>query len=254
MNKFKINNFKAFFEPLKYLQKFFRYFSQNCSKILFKIKCLMGMKIIINGSSSSGKSTTINYIQQKDMFRNWIHFGIDNLWGIIAPKHMINNEENGFKLYEKNGSINLHRGNFANDLLKKFFSIIEIFSKGNTNILVDEVIKDKEHMNFLLERLDVENTFFIKLFCSKEKLIERELFRKDRMIGLAISEADQIEKLDDLEYDLVLETTNTQIHQIGEEIIQFINNNEPKALQKLKGISKDNFVFYNNNRGIQNKI
>ena len=87
----------------------------------------MGIKVIINGCSSSGKSTAIDSLKKEDLRSNWIHFGIDSLWDTLSPEHLRGSGEyddnyQGFRLFkDKNNSFKLYRGPFAQDLLKKIF-------------------------------------------------------------------------------------------------------------------------------------
>lgn len=191
------------------------------------------MKIVIQGSSSSGKSIIVKYLQKHDLANSWIVFGIDILWDVLVPPHMQKSSKRGFYYKIENNTWTIHRGDIANDTLGKFLRIIENLSS-KSNVVVDDVIEDVEHLKMMILTFDKNNTFFFKLECAEKELKRRELARNNRPIGIAVSAKKNINSIQESVYDAVFDTTILDTPKITKEILEFIKHNKPNAIHQMR--------------------
>lgn len=187
-----------------------------------------GKTILINGSSSSGKSTFANILKCSS---HYTHFGIDTLWSHLIPPFFCNQMEGGFRLIKNhNGIVELFMGKFAESILEKYVKIIKVLAQ-NIDVVCDEIVKSQNHMNLILSTLDLDYTYFIKFNCSDKELVRREKSRGDRIHGLAVSEKREIDNLK-FTYDLVFDTTNLNSLKALNSIEQLIKM-PARALKKM---------------------
>jgi chloramphenicol 3-O phosphotransferase len=131
-----------------------------------------GKIILLNGASSSGKSTLAASLQSTLDEPFW-HYSIDHL---LAANVLPN--------------ARLQKGDFAwQDLRPAFFagfhmSIPALVNAGN-NLIVEHIVETDEWMRRLVGVLCNLDLFFVGLHCPLEELERRERLRGDRRIGEA---------------------------------------------------------------------
>ena len=131
-----------------------------------------GQIIILNGPSSSGKSTTAKAIQGLVEFPFW-HISIDHLRDSgVLPTERIKRQEF-----------------LWSDLRKPFFngfhaSLAAYASAGN-NLIVEHILDTNEWVPELKNLLAPFDVLFVGLHCELDELKARELARGDRTIGSA---------------------------------------------------------------------
>lgn len=128
--------------------------------------------ILVNGTSSSGKSTLCQALQQRLDTPFW-HFSSDHL--IEAGMHP--------KTQFANGTYNWteHRPLFFD----AFHRSIASFSEAGINLIVEHIIEEPEWAHQLANFLASSDVFVVSAKCPLKELVRRKKMRGDRMAGEA---------------------------------------------------------------------
>ncbi|MFD0616044.1 chloramphenicol phosphotransferase CPT family protein [Paenibacillus sp. GCM10027629] len=191
-----------------------------------------GMIVLMNGTSSSGKtSISMELINQKeilfhhlsidDFFHNFNDF-INNKFPNMEPTREVDDQVVAQILFDP--------------IVSMYFSTIKLFSEMGLNVIADTVIENDKWFNECLDVFSDQPTLFVGVICSKEELIRREQTRGDRKIGLAASQFSKVYCID--EYDLEVNTEALNPKECAEKILSFIKSN--KEYSVFKKLSKRN--------------
>lgn len=120
---------------------------------------------------------------------------------------------------------------------RKVFSVLPFMAKmladQDNNLIIDEVLLDKESLKSYKNSLKDHTVYFINVRCDLKEMQEREILRGDRAIGLSNGQIDQA--LVSIEYDLIVDTTETSPFTIGQSVLNFIKATEqPPAFRKIE--------------------
>lgn len=157
-----------------------------------KGKSSYGKIILLNGASSSGKSTLATELQAKLEEPFW-HFSIDHLrQAKVIPVDRIRNGDFDWPSMRPAFFEGFHR------------SLPALTGAGN-NIIVEHIVETKAWMNRLIDLLSPFDVFFVGLHCPLAELERREAERGDRRIGEARDDHETIYGF--CQYDLELDST-----------------------------------------------
>jgi len=183
-----------------------------------------GRIIVLNGVSSSGKTTLVRELQKKlsetyywlanDTFVNMLPF---KCWG------------DNLKEYMSQALIMLNK-------------VIKTFSDDEKNVIIDQVMQTTDKSDIfkdLVIRLHGYPVLLVNVVCPIPELERREKERGDRNIGQAVSQLSLLNPQDG--YDIVVDTFNKSISDCADEIIEMLNSSNNAALAK----------FYNQFIGIE---
>jgi chloramphenicol 3-O phosphotransferase len=149
----------------------------------------IGKIIIINGPSSSGK-TTLSLALQKKLSIPFIRFSFDLfIENKILPRDQINRGSFSWQAMRPAVFDGLHR------------CIPALASAGN-NVIFDHIIETEGWLHDLVRYLADFDVFFVGLHCSIEELERREMQRGDRRIGEARLDSQFVHRFGN--YDLEL--------------------------------------------------
>ncbi|MFC1522893.1 chloramphenicol phosphotransferase CPT family protein [Elusimicrobiota bacterium] len=166
-------------------------------------KCASGHVIVLNGTSSSGKSSIASELQ-KVLREPYLVFSIDNFL-------------HTFPLADK-------RFNIANTILpmlRGFYrSAMAYVSEGN-NVIVDAVFQDGPHdFKYVQKIFDGAKASFIGVRCNLDELKKRENQRTDRNAGMAEFQFPRVHQ--GVEYDFEVDTTYTSPRNCADLIIRHL--------------------------------
>ncbi len=186
--------------------------------------------IILNGHSSSGKSTLMDEIAKlsNELF---LRMGIDLVWAqLLSPQYIMFNEKShlGLNLVKTNLGIKTIIGKYGKELIELLIQSVKLFQDRNFNILFNDVILD----SFDLEKfkiLDIKKTFFIGVYLEKARALEYERSRGDRPIGLVEGQYDVIHQFEEF-YDLKVDAA-IDFKENAKTILDFVAKNSPFGLQ-----------------------
>lgn len=157
------------------------------------MRFIMAHIIVLNGTSSSGKSSIVKALQES-FEEPYLHLQLDMFWDMV-PSH-----------------IEANSNNFANIKYVVMDTLKSLHTHG-MNVILDTVVMPKG-LHFIKEQLKEMNAFYVYVHADLDTLKEREKHRGDRKIGLAESQKSEI--LKDCSYDIHVDTT----HKTAEEAAQ----------------------------------
>ena len=193
--------------------------------------------IILNGHSSSAKTSTIDILQRYSNAPIF-HLSIDHFFLSLGPQYLGSKSADGFsfKSYYKNDvetqeklRTEIHYGPKAMIACKSLAPALLYPYNNGLNVIVDDVIYYEELMENYKSVLKNTRTYFIHIYCDAEVLTERERYRFNRPLGLAIAQQELMLK-QNLDYDLVINNSSMNPEQVAREIMKYINTREPRVM------------------------
>jgi chloramphenicol 3-O phosphotransferase len=158
--------------------------------------------IILNGGSSSGK-TTIAKCLQNSMTVSWLRFSIDDL--IEAMPDAMLKTDSGIKLCE-DGSVS--PGTEFRTLESAWMHGMGEMARRGARIIIDDVfisgIEARRRWEISLDGLQV---LWVGVMCDPTVAAARERERGDRIEGMAVSQAATVHE--GMHYDISVDTTKT---------------------------------------------
>lgn len=131
-----------------------------------------GKIILLNGASSSGKSTLALALQQQLPLPFW-HYSIDHLCSAgVLPRARINSGEFEWKHLREQFFEGFHRS-------------IPAFAGPGNNLVVEHIVETEDWMSRLLVVLADFDVFYVGVHCPLEELELRECRRANRRKGEA---------------------------------------------------------------------
>ena len=179
----------------------------------------LGKIILLNGTSSSGKSTLARALQSQIDQPFW-HFSID---------HLIR-ENSGLPLQR------IEAGDFQwKDMRPRFFegfhNCLPALAKAGNNLIVEHIVETAEWMNQLLHLLQPFDVFFVGIHCPLVELEARELKRGDRKIGEARMDYDIIHTFGF--YDFEISSIASVEKNVSSVVAAWQNRKSPSAFEKM---------------------
>lgn len=179
-----------------------------------------GKIILLNGASSSGKSTLAAALQAALDEPFW-HYSIDHLLAArILPSDRI------------------ERGHFAwNDMRSKFFAgfhaSLPAFASAGNNLIVEHIVESQAWMNRLVGLLRHHDVFFVGLHCPLDELERRERARADRRAGEAKADFETTHSF--CLYDFEIGSTAPAVENAAKVIAAWKHRTVPNAFARLAG-------------------
>jgi chloramphenicol 3-O phosphotransferase len=160
-----------------------------------------GNIIVLNGVSSSGKTTIANELAK--LLPDYFHISIDDYDYVIEK---MEDREKG-KLIPVATDIFFHRQ-------------LKIFSDFGVNLIVDNVIDNETVLQDFKNTLNGYPVTYIAIHCPAEILKHREQDRGDRQIGQAAQQLDFVHQ--NIQYDLEIDTHQQPLEYNTKRIYDFI--------------------------------
>lgn len=181
---------------------------------------MSGKIILLNGASSSGKSTLARAIQMKIEAPFW-HVSMDHLRDAgVLPMARI------------------RRGEFDWTALRPaFFDGIDrsyaAYAAAGNNLIVEHIVETPEWLARLAALLAPFDVFFVGVHCELAELERREAARGDRPVGDARRDFETIHAF--ARYDFEIDTTAPQGDEAERIIAAWRARTAPSALQRMAG-------------------
>ncbi len=185
--------------------------------------------IIVNGSSSAGKSSMCRDFQE---ISNDPYFllGIDVFWFSMAHKE-IDLERVSDQYYQwcqesTDTGLKYFRilpGPLLNESMLARYKAMAAYLDRGLNVIADEVYWNREWLFEALRVFKNYSCYFVGIFCDDVELSRREIERGDRYLGWA--RGSQIYTHKDAIYDLQIDNTHKSPMQCAIEIKDFVERN-----------------------------
>lgn len=186
--------------------------------------------ILLNGTSSAGKSSIVKYLQEK-LQKPYLDMGLDKFLYML-PNHY-------FKQPHWNEVMG--RSNQAGDLGNRIMSGMHHSMRSMVDrenlVLADHVLIEKNWVTELAELFHDQSAYFFGIHCPLEVIEKREIDRKDRTLGSARLQFPVVHQWS--EYDLSLDSSITTPEKSADMIIEFLASGKPptgfaKTREKLR--------------------
>ncbi len=172
--------------------------------------------IILNGGSSSGK-TTLAKCLQNSLSTPWLRFSIDDL--IDAMPDIMLEADAGIK-FGDDGSVS--PGTEFRILESAWMHGIGEMSRRGARVIIDDVfISGIEACNRWEATLEGLEVMWVGVFCDPTVASLRESEREDRVAGMAVSQATAVHF--GIHYDIKVDTTKTSPEECAQTIRRKIN-------------------------------
>lgn len=197
--------------------------------------------IILNGPTSSGKTSIYNKLSQQDLNNLWINFGIDTFYGMLSPAH----RDNGNRAEEVTKWVSEQDQNGSpvtrikiSPFGQKYFScmpkVIRSLAEQGFSVVVDEVFEEPATLLGYLRAFQGIKIYFIGVTCNLETLEVRERERGDRPVGLARQQYNRVHWMKDY-YDIIVNTSTTSKTVCANSILEFIKQtNKPQGFDNCR--------------------
>jgi chloramphenicol 3-O phosphotransferase len=192
------------------------------------------MIILLNGPSSSGKTSIAQAIQEK-YDKPIIHVGTFSFMDMVHSsfKGLKNSRTSlGFYFTPKivNGArvYNFGQGPYGDKIIKSAFRCIKLLSETN-DLIIEEVISSKKELLSYLEILNGQNVYFVGVKCPLGIIEQREKGRNNRIPGQSKAVYFKIHPKT-RKYDLELDTSKLSPEECATTILSYVTKNpNPKA-------------------------
>lgn len=166
--------------------------------------------VLLNGTSSSGKSTLSKFLQI------FLEFGTEERYTIISIDDFLKMSPNE-TIYEED----------VYEVTDEMMTAIESAANSNLNIIIDHVITSKRIFSKLANSLNNYDVYMVKVTAPLDELRRREKIRRARSIGTA--EASLRYLYPTHTYDLVVDTFKYSEKECVQMIKKLLSN-KPKAM------------------------
>ncbi len=151
----------------------------------------LGKTILINGASSSGKSTIAQHLQQTIPIPFW-HFSFDHLRDSnVLPMARIRSGEIDWSAMRPAVFDGFHR-------------CLPVLAEAGNNLIVEHIIENEMWMSNLMKFLAGLDVFFVGVHCPLPELERRERERGNRRVGEAGTDYQAVHGF--AEYDLEVDS------------------------------------------------
>jgi chloramphenicol 3-O phosphotransferase len=184
-----------------------------------KDKALPGRIILLNGASSSGKSTLARGLQES-LDESFWHFSIDHLKAAkVLP------------------DLRIRSGEFPwSDMRPRFFDgfhrCLPALAGAGNDLIVEHIVENPEWMQRLLHLLGQLDVFFVGVHCPLPELERRERERGDRRVGEARGDYEITHTF--CTYDFEVDSTSPPQHNVAAVTAAWKNRQRPSAFDKMR--------------------
>lgn len=186
--------------------------------------------IIVNGPSSSGKTSVARALQTM-LGDTAIYVGLDTYLPSLPPH--LHHTAKGASYREVAAGVVMDFGPSALRLLSAWHHAVGAIARSGAPVIVDEVIVSEEVVRSYIDALGELRPWLIGLACDVDVLVARENARADRVPGLAAGTASVVHK--HLDYDQMVDTGTMTPEAAADLIFQATSlPNTPQAFARLK--------------------
>lgn len=183
-----------------------------------------GKILIINGTSSSGKTSIVKALQ--DILEEpYMEAGIDKFIWMLPHRYLDR------PLWDDVLGLAKQAGEFGHQLVIGMHRTAEVLSKTGINVIIDHVLVEETWWQDCVDRFNKLPAYLIGVRCPLEILEGREKARKNRTLGQARLQYDIVhgKGIYDLEVDTAIFTAEDCARTIKERV----NSADPPTALKL---------------------
>jgi len=188
------------------------------------------MIIILNGTSSSGKSTIAQALQHQ-LSDGWLYFSMDGYLSMLGPKFWGLSPDNPevclpneicYAKKHNDETYEIITGKLCSELYATIPDVLKLMANRGFNIIVDTFIATNEEFVSYKEKLEKYNPLFVYLHAPEHIIYDREKARGDRLRGSANHWLKAFECVD--EFELKINTEEISAEQATAIILEKLNH------------------------------
>jgi chloramphenicol 3-O phosphotransferase len=189
-----------------------------------------GQVVVLNGTSSAGKTTTAAAFQAARSRAGdlWVVIALDDFMGKL-PRRWVevgawvgSLAADGVRLDQDGDRSSFHIGAQARRLMRAYRRSVREVALAGINVIVDEVSLQEYEWQDWCEALDGLDAVWVGLHCDVEVASQREAARGNRVLGLVRGQADVVHRFPT--YDLELDTTVAPVDDVVKRLEDFVGN------------------------------
>lgn len=178
--------------------------------------------IVLNGGSSSGKSSVGRGLQEH-LDEPWLLLGVDDLLAALAPSLAgdapARTGRPPLVAYGSDGTV--HVDPAWSPVETAWYAGLAAMARGGLGVILDEVLLDgalgQRRVADALEGLSV---LWVGVRCDPVVAAARERVRPDRIAGMAVSQATRVH--DGVRYDVVVDTTAMSVEECTRVVLAHV--------------------------------
>ncbi len=186
-----------------------------------------GKIIILNGTSSSGKTSILHALQDV-MDEPYLDVGIDKFIWMLPERYLER------PLWDDVLGLASKAGETGHGLVHGMHLAIDTLARSGWNVVADHVLVEESWLAECVSMFADLPAYLVGIRCPLEVLVERERSRKNRTLGQAALQFPLVHRHG--VYDLEVDTSLMSVAQCALAIKSRVESNEPPmALKKLAG-------------------
>ena len=192
-----------------------------------------GQVVVLNGTSSAGKTSTALAFQEARSAAGecWIVIGIDDFLAKL-PKRWVEvgawagaSAADGARLDRDGDRATFHVGDICRRLMRAYRRSVAEIARAGINVVVDEVTLEEYEWADWSAALAGLPAIWVAVHCDVEVAVRRESARGDRAIGLVRGQAETVHRFP--VYALELDTTATPVDDLARKLCDFLRTRSP---------------------------
>ncbi len=198
-----------------------------------------GRVIILNGGSSTGKTSLVKALQDAFLPEPYLALGIDVFWMAMPDKELdLDRVDPQYYTWVKEYKddepyLRIVPGPILDQMMSARYKAIAAYLKDGLNVVADDVVWKRLWLEESLKALEGLDAFFVGVFCDERVIAHREILRGDRRTGWG--RGSQLYAHKDAIYDITIDTSLQSSQECAAKIKNAIEGGlKPTAAQKMR--------------------
>jgi chloramphenicol 3-O phosphotransferase len=199
------------------------------------------MVILLNGISSSGKSSLASALQ--DIWSTpLLHVGVDTFITMLPARFCGQGEEARDGLHfvptqtQEGIVVEIHQGDYAKRLFRGMVGAVGALARAGNDMIVDEVLFGDDLLRAYIRELLTQTVYFVAVTCPLEIVERREQERGDRFINSAKAQLPLVHG-PTRQYDLEVDTSMDSPHQLASVVKSYIERTpDPEGFRSMEHV------------------
>lgn len=186
---------------------------------------MAGSIILLNGTSSAGK-TTLGQALQDQADGLWLLAGLDQYLAMLGKPYL--SAHWGEILGDP-----VRPGMVGDDLIRAMYAAAAAAADSGVNVVVDHVLVSDNWRRWACEVFAPRRAWLVGVRCDPVALEAREQARGDRTPGQAVRQYNVVHE--DCVYDIEIDTTHVDADAGAAAVLAHIAANEPRGFAGMRG-------------------
>jgi chloramphenicol 3-O phosphotransferase len=190
-----------------------------------------GRVIVLNGTSSAGKSTLSRALQAR-LHGPWLGVGIDTVVFALPTAYLnLPGWADVFRYVPaepgSQAPFRIETGELGHRLIEGMHRMVAGLADAGLSVIVDHVLLEPAWLPDLARRLAGHEVLFVGVRCPLDVVVAREAARKDRTIGQAAAHFERVHVAGG--YDLEVDTSRSTAEQAASAIAAALAGGFPRT-------------------------